>query len=297
MLKDILPILQVNKTKIIVMEDSDLDYISDSFHNVKEINLTPFTDVQVSELIEKSYNKFFPVEELKKIILLYADLLPGSIEGFIKDCLQLNIFQYNPEQITIDITETSAKLLKSSHDQIYETRLGYLTESGWKAAKTLSLFDLNFDENILADLLELDKNKISSTVEELIDNNILHSSGIGTKLQFTSEGLKKHVYSKVEQKREFHLNAGTILTEKYRGFDRNELARQFELGEDYDTCYEILKEEMKDAEKISAYSYKKKLLQKLLLLPLGDKHINEIKYSLCEILFKLGSYKNTFRFN
>ena len=293
MLKDILPILQVNKIKIIVMEDSDFDFVSDSFHNVKEINLTPFTDVQVSELLKQSYNKFFPVEELKKIILLYADLLPGSIEGFIKDCLQLNIFQYNPKQITINITEKTAKLLKSSHDQIYEVRLSSISKKGIEAVKILSLFELNLDEKILADLLHSDKNDTFLIIEELRDNNILHPLNIGANLQFTSEGLKKHVYSKIENKKEYHINAGKTLIKKYPGFDRNELARQFEIGEDYETCYKVLKEEIKEAEKVSAYSYQKKLLQKLLSLPLIDKYKNEIKYSLSEVLFKLSDYKTT----
>ncbi len=292
MLKDILPILQVNKIKIIVMEDSDFDCVSDSFHNVKEINLTPFTDVQVSELLNKSYNKFFPVKELKKIILLYADLLPGSIEGFIKDCLQLNIFKYNPEQITIDVTEETAKLLRSSHDQIYEVRLSALSKNGIEAVKILSLFELSLNEKILSDLTQSDENKISSIVKELRDNNILHSSNIETKLQFTSEGLKRHVYLKIDKKKEYHLNAGKILKRNYPNFDRNELSRQFELGKDYNTCYEILKEEMKEAEKVSALPYKKGILKHLQNLPLGEKKLFEINFELSKTLKKLNEYKN-----
>ena len=294
MLKDILPILQVNKIKIIVMEDSDFDFVSDSFHNVKEINLTPFTDVQVSELLKQSYNKFFPVEELKKIILLYADLLPGSIEGFIKDCLQLNIFQYNPKQITINITEKTAKLLKSSHDQIYEVRLSSISKKGIEAVKILSLFELNLDEKILADLLHSDKNDTFLIIEELRDNNILHPLNIGANLQFTSEGLKKHVYSKIENKKEYHINAGKTLIKKYPGFDRNELARQFEIGEDYETCYKVLKEEIKEAEKVSALSYKKGLLKHLENLPLSSEKLYEVKMELSITLRKLNEYKECF---
>ncbi|MEJ2617108.1 MAG: protein kinase, partial [Ignavibacteriaceae bacterium] len=297
MLKDILPILQVNKIKIIVTEDSDYDYISDSFHNVKEINLTPFTDVQVSELLNKSYNKFFPVEDLKKIILLYADLLPGSIEGFIKDCLQLNIFKFTPEKITIDVSEKTAELLKSSHDQIYEVRMSSLSENGIEAVKILSLFDLNLDEKILADLflselLQFNNNKISSIVEELRDNNILHSSNIETKLQFTSEGIKRHVYSKIERKKEYHLKAGKILKRNYPDFDRNELSRQFELGEDYNTCYEILMEEIQEAEKVSALSYKKGILKHLQNLPLDNEKLFEINFELSKTLKRSNEYKN-----
>ena len=292
MIKDILPIFQVNKIKIVVTEDSDFDYTSDSFHNVREINLTPFTDVQVTELIEKSYNNSFPKEELKKLILLYADLLPGSIEGFIKDCLQLNIIQYKGDKISIEVSEETAKLLKSSHDQIYEIRIGNLSKEGSKAAEILSLFDLSLDENILADLIELDKNKTLKIIEELRDNNILHSSMVGTKLQFTSEGLKKHVYASIKDKKGYHLKAGKVLQTKYPDFDKNELAHQFELGEDYNTCYEVLQSEINEAEKISAYSYQKKILQKLLSLPITEEQENEAKILLSEILYKSNEFKN-----
>ena len=292
MIKDILPIFQVNKIKIVVTEDSDFDYTSDSFHNVREINLTPFTDVQVTEFIEKSYNNFFPKEELKKLILLYADLLPGSIEDFIKDCLQLNIIQYKPDKISIKVSEETAKLLKSSHDQIYELRLGNLSKEELEAAKILSLFDLNLDENILAALLKLDKNKTISLIEKLRDNNILHSSIVGTNLQFTSEGLKKHIYAAIKEKKEYHLRAGKILQIKYPDFDRNELAHQFELGEDYGTSYKVLKNEIDEAEKISAYSYQKKLMQKLLSLPLNEEQEDETKYLLSEIFYRSNEFKN-----
>ena len=287
MIKDILPIFQVNKIKIIVTEDSDYENTSDSFHNVKEINLPPFTNVQVSELIDKSYNKIFPKEELKKIILLYADLLPGSIESFIRDCLQLNIINYKRDRITIDITDETAQLLKSSHDQIYDVRLSYLSSTGIEAAKMLSLFELNIDETVLSILLKLDKNNTSLIIEELRDNNILHSSNSGTKLQFTSEGLKKHVYSIIERKNENHLVAGKILIERHPNFDRNELARQFELGEDYDMCYNVLKEEIKDAERMSAYSYEKGILKRLQQMPLNKNKLFEIELELSRVLQNL----------
>ncbi len=297
MIKDILPIFQVNKIKIIVTEDSDYENTSDSFHNVKEINLPPFTDVQVSELIDKSYNNIFPKEELKKIILLYADLLPGSIENFIRDCLQLNIINYKRDRISIDVTDETAQLLKSSHDQIYDVRLSYLSNTGIEAAKTLSLFDLNIDESVLSILLKLDKNKTSIIIEELRDNNILHSSNSGTKLQFTSEGLKKHVYSMIEQKKDNHLIAGKVLLERYPNFDRNELARQFELGEDYDMCYKVLKVEIQDAERMSAYAYKKSILKHLLQMPLNKNKLFEIELELSRVLQDLNESNTCLELN
>ena len=292
MIKDVLPIFQVNKIKIVVTEDSDFDYTSKSFHNVKEIDLTPFTDVQVTELIDKSYNNSFPKEELKKLILLYADLLPGSVESFIKDCLQLNIIQYQKDKISINVSDETATLLKSSHDQIYDVRLSYLSRKGFQAAQMLSIFDMSLDDSALASLLEINKDNTAVIIEELRDNNILHSSNMGTKLQFTSESLKRHIYTNIKGKEEYHLKAGNIIKSKFPDFDRNELARQFELGKDYEACYKTLIEEVNNAEKISAYSYQKKLLQKLLSISLTEKYKNEVKYLLSEVFFKLSDYRS-----
>ncbi|HED05603.1 MAG TPA: serine/threonine-protein kinase, partial [Ignavibacteria bacterium] len=44
-LKNLIPIFQVNKIKVILTETSDLNYKSDFIHNLRELNLTSFTDV------------------------------------------------------------------------------------------------------------------------------------------------------------------------------------------------------------------------------------------------------------
>ena len=75
--------------------------------------------------------------------------------------------------------------------------------------------------------------------------------------------------------------------ERYPNFDRNELARQFELGEDYDICYKVLKEEIQDAERMSAYAYKKSILKHLLQMPLNKNKLFEIELELSRVLQNL----------
>ena len=65
---NIIPILQVNKRKIVLAEDTDIRNLSENIFNLREINLTSFTEANLAEFIEKSYCDKFPREELKKLI-------------------------------------------------------------------------------------------------------------------------------------------------------------------------------------------------------------------------------------
>ena len=76
--KNIIPILQVNHIKIIITENSDRHNTSEFISNLREINLTPFTESHLSEYLDMSFAQNFPKEQYKQLILSYADLLPGE---------------------------------------------------------------------------------------------------------------------------------------------------------------------------------------------------------------------------
>ncbi len=121
-LHEIIPILQVNRVKVIIAESSDHPYLSGFINNLREIDLMPFTDVQLKEFFESSYANFFPKDELRKNVTFYADFLPGSVVNFIRDCLFFNLMVYSYNEITIQLDENAINLLKSSHEVIYDAR-------------------------------------------------------------------------------------------------------------------------------------------------------------------------------
>lgn len=286
-LKELIPIFQANKEKIILTEESDFSYKSDFIFNLKEINLKAFSDVQIEELLQKSFHFTFPKDDLKKIILLYADLLPGNIFDFIKDILQLEIIKFSSEGVKINVTEDLDHVLKSSHDKIYELRLEGLRQDQIRAAEILSIFAAAINKNILAGLLNEPEEKVEEILIDLELNNIANSN-----LQFTSESLKKYIYSKIENKIGLHFDSAEFLKKEFPNFDRKEIARQYELAEQYEMSYQVLKAEMKSAKEISAYSYEKNILKHLLTLPLEEKSIIEIEAELSRVLKMLNESKD-----
>lgn len=290
--KNIVPILQVNKRKFILAENPDIRILSSGISELREINLTSFTEFDLNEFLEKGYFKEFPRDEVKKIIISYADLLPGNIVGFIKDILLLGILDYSIEGIKITADEHTSKLLQSSQEDIYQLRISSLSRSESSAAELLSLFDIAIDQATAAILLNLSSMEMQVIVSSLLQKNIILPVHLRNILNFTPEGLKNYIYNRVKDKKEIHSKTALKIKHNIKNFNRLELARQFELSEEFKMSYEVIKEELTAAEKISAYSYKKKILLKYLSFPLGDHDKSEIKSDLVFVLYNLNEFGN-----
>ena len=52
-LLQLIPVLQVNKIKIILGEESSVEYKTDKLNNLQIINLNPFTETQVTDFINQ----------------------------------------------------------------------------------------------------------------------------------------------------------------------------------------------------------------------------------------------------
>jgi serine/threonine protein kinase len=288
--KNIVPILQVNKRKFILAENPDLRILSADIPELREINLTSFTEFDLNDFLEKAYFNEFPRDEVKKIILSYADLLPGNIVGFIKDILLSGILDYSNEGIKISADKETSKLLQSSHEDIYELRISSLSSDESSTAELLSLFDIAIDQPAAAILLNLSSQEMEFIVSSLLQKNIILPVHLRNILNFTSEGLKNYVYNRVKDKKGLHYKTALKITDKIKNFNRVELARQFELSERFEKSYEVIKEELAEAEKISAYGYKKNILLKYLSFPVGNEYKSEIKSDLAFVLYNLSEF-------
>ena len=288
---NIIPILQVNNIKVILTENSDRHYISEFISNLREINLTPFTEAHLSEYLEMSFAPYFPKEQLKQLILSYADLLPGSLESFLKDLILLKIIKFTSGGIEIVTDEKTSTLLKSSHEEIYKIRTNNLSENELYSARFISAFEISPGLNIIGKYLKLSGDEVSHLLDALSHKNILHNITSGSNPVFTSEGLKKYVYSGINEKKNYHNAITVFLSKNYPEYNRNELARQFELAECYEESYKVLKDELYNAEKISAYSFQKTILHHLLDFPLSEENKLIVKIEYCKVLIKLNDYK------
>ncbi len=291
--KNIIPILQVNKIKVILTENSDKHFIANFIHNLREVNLTPFTEAHLSEYLEKRFPPFFPKNELKRLILSYADLLPGNIESFIRDIIFLKILTFTPRGIEIIQDNRTDSILKSSHDEIYNLRFTELSEKEKLISQFTSAFEITVNPNVILKYFDLSTEELLLHFSRLEQKNIIQHVQTNSNPNFVSEGLKRFIYSTIKDRGAFHSSISQFLYANFPDFGSLELARQFELSGNYDVSYEILDKEIKRADDVSAYSYEKNILERLIKFPLSTKTKSDIKIKLAYIYFKLSQYQSS----
>jgi len=289
--KNIIPILQVNKIKVVLTENSDFNYLSNFIFNLREINLIPFTDIHLDEFITKSFYKNFPREDLKKLILQHADLLPGSIEGFLRDITLLKIVKFSSSGVTINTGDDELSVLKGSQEEIYKLRFHNLSAEEIAIIKLISSFDVTLDLPSISRLTNLPIDVSSTIISGLQNKNIIQQYNRSAGIVFTSDGIKKFAYSQIDNHSSYHLEIAKKLTEKFTSFNKIEIARHFELAGEHYKSYELYKYEIEESERLSTFAYQKNILLHLLQLKLKDKDLVDIRFRLINVHHKLGENK------
>lgn len=292
--EEIFPVFQVNGCNLILSEKSDMNYVTGFINNLTELNLTSFTTAQTDELIEKSYAKFFPIEKVKQLVMQHADFLPGNIIEFLRNIvyMQIILFEYNGISIISD--ESSDKILNNLFQEIYNIRFKSLNENEIKTAQLLASFEITPEKKQIAQLTELNEEVFENIVEELQRKNILLSQSQAA-LIFSSEGIKNFIYAQIHDRRNFHKSLAEKIRKELPQFSKVELARHFQISEDYNESYALLMTEAEDAEKVSALKYKQDILERLLKLPLNKKQEHEVKIKLCSLYHTLSSHNSAYQ--
>ena len=133
-------------------------------------------------------------------------------------------------------------------------------------------FNISPEPKVVSILNHFSVEEVNRIIKILEKKNILEVSNITDAFNFTSDSLKKYIYSSTENKDSYHKDIAKSISEKFPDFNRQELARHFELSKDFTASYNILSEEIKEAERLFAYSYEKNMLNHLLELPLEEKY-------------------------
>lgn len=291
-INEILPILQINKIKIVIAESSEFDYAADKLFNVQTIQLTPFTDKQLSEYLDISYHQDFPKNKLRKIILDYSDLLPGSILQFIKDLLVLGVMKYSAEEVKFIFDKELEKSLSGSNEEVYRLRLSNLSNEELKVAQLISAFNISTEQIVLASIL----NKSTQEIEKILNNlhykNIINSLNISNSPNIISDSFKRYIYNTISEKKKYHLIIASLIKRILPEFNIIEHARQYELAGDIQKVTELINIEIKRAENLSAYSYKKKLIEDLLLLDVNQDIRTSLQVELIRTLYKLSDFNS-----
>ena len=293
LLLDVIPILQVNNTKVILSESSHHEFISSKLSNLKEITLGAFVEKELKIFLEESFYSDFPKESLQSLIVKNADLIPGNIKLFINDLIQFGIMKFSSDGITFhDRKEKFTSIIKA-HFAVYDLRLANLNERELSAVQIISAFENYIDSEILSLLMDIEKSDVEEIIFDLQFNNIIQKFNSDDALIFTSEALKNYIYASIEDKKNFHRDIVTNISKKIPSFKRIELARQYELAGDFEKCFKITLEEVAEAEKHSSYSYIQKLIAHLIELPLKKELLESAKVKLSEVYLKLGDMQSS----
>lgn len=292
MLSNIIPLLQVSGIKVIISESSDLNYVSDTINNLREVSVGSLTDRQLSDYLQMGFFNLFPRDKLKDIILQYADLLPGNIIDFIKDLINLQIIHFDANGVSVNELVDKLAGLEGSLSGVYNLRISNLNEREINTVKVISAFDINIEQRFLASLLNFDRTELRDILTTLQFNNIIQPISINPSPVISSAGLKKHIYSLIENKEEFHTKLSDSIYNELPEFNKSEFARQYELSQRYENAYSVWLEEMHLSKELSAYSYIRSILEHLVELPIDDTIINEVKYLLVDTLYHLSDYNS-----
>jgi serine/threonine protein kinase len=292
-LLEIIPLLQVNNVKVVVSESSEHSFSSSRLNNVKEITLSPFTEEELKCFLEESFSPDFPINDLKDLIVANADLIPGNIKSFIKDLILFGIMKFSKDGVIISDEERKLSSLSEAQSNLYNLRIAKLSKGELIAARIISTFNIFIDSNSLSVILGLSKSGVEKIVYKLQFNNILQRFASGQTLIFTSEAIKKFIYASIENKKMLHRKIADRISKEFSSFNRMELARHYELAGEFDTCFKISLEEIKEAEKQSAFAFVQRILNHLVELPLKQELLNSVKVKLSEIYLKLGDVQSS----
>lgn len=289
---EIFPVLQVNGCNIILTEKSDLDYVTDFVNNSVKLDLGTFTSVQVEDFLKTTYADFFPCSKIVELVMRYADFLPGNVIDFLRQIVLLKIVRFEYDEIKIHTDKNTEKILENIYEEIYKIRFSSLTDEEANLALLLSAFEINPTEEILIYLIGYLKEKIAQIIKELQLKHILNSQSRAG-LSFTSDGMKNFIYSQIPDRKSFHRKLADQLKEKFREFDNVELARHYEITEDYDMCYSLLISEADKAEKLSAFKYTRTILERLSNMPLTTEQNLNVMIKLTKLCDILNDFKQT----
>jgi serine/threonine protein kinase len=290
--KEVLPVFQLNNVKIVISENTNYQTSTNLFVNIRDFQISHFTDSQLIDFIEISYWQHFPKRELKKIIGLYSDLLPGNVKQFIKDLIVLGVLKYSAKEVSLHVSEELELALRSSNEEIYRIRLSNLSVEELKLAQLISAFEIGVEQTVLAGILGISSEKIKELISGLEKKNIIDSLGLSNSPRINSVSFKSYIYSTISSKTKYHLVIANTIRKLFPNFNIIELARHYELAGEFEKSAEVIKKEIELAHRISAFAYKKSLLEKVLSFKINENTKQEFLIELIKTNYSLSDYKS-----
>lgn len=239
---ELFPILQANNIKIIVTQNNDSEKLFDQLENKSEISINAFSEEEVIQLIDSSYQDSFPKEELKKLVLSYADRNPKNIANFIFNMMVSGVIDYTCNEVKFNTDPEVLNKTLESQDFIYEKMYNDLLQNELIVLEIISLFNGEISVEIISKILGTSKKGIYSIIALLRSKNVIKSAARNLDPVFTNDGFKKHIYQNIKDKKALHLKTAQAIKQNSVELNSLVFAEQFELADRFDLAKEVIDE-------------------------------------------------------
>lgn len=203
-LSELFLIMQSRKIKIILSETAPVSVTYNVVNNLNEIELKPFKEPQVRELLTNSLASFYPYEKIIPIILQYCDLFPGSIVSLMQNMHMSGVIKIHSGGIQIQAGEENLEMLAQRQDERYGKLIESLTDTELKTSRFISSFEIYPDANIISSLLNKTVQATDAITASLRKKKILDSDASETGIRIISESLRKFIYSTIARPGRLH---------------------------------------------------------------------------------------------
>lgn len=282
----IIPILQVNGCKVILLEDHSGISSVVELPNKIERQISPLLTKEIASFLRENFVGNFPQKTLADLIKKFADLYPGNILLFINELIANRVLIFTQNGILLDEDEAK-KFSGVSQSAAFKKRIADLSNKEKEALSVLSSFDVDLTIEEAKIVLSAFVGNSHEILLNMQKKNLIYLQSPDSFVRFSSIGLKNYVYSLIENKAEIHKNIAALITEVLN-FSYKEISHHFEMAEKYDDAYLCMKEEIQRASELLAFNYVTRIYTRLLHFPLTEKLAAEIKKDFLQILQKTG---------
>ena len=290
---EIFPILQANNIKVILSKSNDVENLFSKIDNYEEILIEPFSDKELTEIVESSFQSEFPREELLNLFLTYSDRNPKNMADFFFNMIVTGIIDFrNTGVVFIDDPELLNQCLKSQ-DFIYEKLYNNLLLTELEVLEIISLFNSEISIDIISAVLKITKRDILSLLTTLRSKNIINSASRNINPVFTNDGFKIFVYKNIKELKILHLKVGETLRNFHTELSTTVLIEQFELADRNDLAKEVIDEALTRENVIVFPQLIRGLLERKLNYNLEKNEKIETSIDLIKVFVNIGEFNQS----
>ena len=280
-------VLTINKKKLIITT-RDAEVLS----NVDkiQINLSPLNENEVDDFVNMTFYEDYPKKELSMLIKKYSDKKIGSINLFIKELISLKIISYSNHTPIINLDKESKKIIVDRISYYLEKKYEDMNQQELLIISLISVFE-SINEKQISELLSVELPIINAILDRFENQNLTYSRRKILSIKFIADSYKQYFYNKIIDKKKYHIEISEKIKSR-KDFSVKEKLYHFENAEKYSFAVDLLIEEIKSLQTISAFSSIVNYYRRIIAYPIDEELKLQFKIELLDTLLKMNDIKS-----